>query len=725
MTPPASSRRRSSEVVKTLFEALALVVLVVFVFLQNWRMTLIPAIAIPVSLIGTFAVFDLLGFSINQITLFGLVLAIGIVVDDAIVVVENVQRKLSEGLAPRDATVAAMREVTGPVVATSLVLAAVFVPVGFIPGHHRPSLPAVRRYHRRRRPDLDGQRADVEPGACAHRSSAPTPPPPGRFFRLFDRGFAATLGAYGRIVGILVRRVALVMFVFVLMLAATWGGFVTLPRAFLPEEDQGYFFVNVQLPPAAALNRTVDVMDQVTRILQETPGVRNVVAIGGYSFLTGTTAPNAGVVFAVLDPWAERTAPELRSTAIIGTLRGRLFAIPEAMVIAFNPPSIRGLGTTGGFDFQLQDLGGGTPQDLAAVLGALIVRANQVAGTAQRLLDVPGRYAAGLGRGRSRQGEAAGRVPDRDLHHFADSARFLLRQRLQQVRPRISGGAAGRDDLSAEAGRHSRSLRPQQPGRDGAAPDAGDAVVDPRPRHHPPLSTCSAPPRSTASRPPGRSSGDAMQAMQRLAAEVLPADMTFAWSGISLQEITAGQKTPVILGLAVLFAYLFLVAQYNSWSLPFAVILSVPVAALGAIAGLMLIGIANNIFAQIGMVLLIGLAAKNAILIVEFAKVKREQGLPILDAAKTAARLRFRAIMMTAFSFILGVVPLLLASGAGAASRRSIGTTVFSGMLAATVVGTLLVPVFWVAIQRLVERASKVGPEPRAAASEPASKPAE
>ena len=341
-----------TEVVKTLFEALALVVLVVFVFLQNWRMTLIPAIAIPVSLIGTFAVFDLLEFSINQITLFGLVLAIGIVVDDAIVVVENVQRKLSDGLAPRDATVAAMREVTGPVVATSLVLAAVFVPVGFIPG-------ITGRLYQQFAVTIAVSvlismvnALTLSPALCASLLRAHTPPP-GRFFRLFDRAFAATLGEYGRIVEILVRRVALVMVVFVLMLAATWGGFVTLPRAFLPDEDQGYFFVNVQLPPAAALNRTADVMNQVTQILQETPGVRNVVAIGGYSFLTGTTAPNAGVVFAVLDPWAERTAPDLRPTAIIAKLRDRLFAIPEAMITAFNPPAIRGLGTTAGFDLEM------------------------------------------------------------------------------------------------------------------------------------------------------------------------------------------------------------------------------------------------------------------------------------------------------------------------------------------------------------------------------------
>jgi HAE1 family hydrophobic/amphiphilic exporter-1 len=465
-------------------------------------------------------------------------------------------------------------------------------------------------------------------------------------------------------------------------------------------------------------------MNQVTGILRETPGVRNVVAIGGYSFLTGTTAPNAGVVFAVLDPWSERTAPDLRSTAIIATLRERLSAIPEAMITAFNPPAIRGLGTTGGFDFQLQDVGNRTPQDLAAVLGALIVRANESpelrnvfstfqAETPQVWVDVDRDKAKQQGVSLTEifttLQTQLGSFYVNDFNKFGRVYRVVLQAE--------TGYRQKPEDILSLYVRNSRGemvpLRTLVTLSSTLGPDTlrrynlfRAAQVNGEPA-------------------PGRSSGDAMQAMQRLAAEVLPAEMTFAWSGISLQEITAGQKTPIILGLAVLFAYLFLVAQYNSWSLPFAVILSVPVAALGAIAGLMLVGIANNIFAQIGMVLLIGLAAKNAILIVEFARVKREQGLPILEAATTAARLRFRAIMMTALAFILGVVPLLVASGAGAASRRSIGTTVFAGMLAATVVGTLLVPVFWVGIQRLVERTSKEKPAKPAVSSDPVSKPAE
>jgi HAE1 family hydrophobic/amphiphilic exporter-1 len=693
------------EVVKTLFEALALVVLVVFVFLQNWRMTLIPAIAIPVSLVGTFAVFDLLGFSINQITLFGLVLSIGIVVDDAIVVVENVQRKLSEGLEPTAATLAAMREVTGPVVATSLVLAAVFLPVGFIPG-------------------ITGQlyqqfavtiavsvlismvnALTLSPALCATILRTHEPPP-GLLFRWFDRGFHAVLGGYTRAVRVIVRHLVLSLAFFALLLAATTYGFIKLPRAFLPEEDQGYFFVNIQLPPAAALNRTAEVMDEVSTILRATPGVRNVVAIGGFSFLTGTAASNSGVVFAVLDPWSERATPQLHVQGLLQQLRGQLFAIPEAMVIAFNPPAIRGLGTTGGFDFQLQDVAGGSPQDLAAALGALIVAANQapelrnVFSTFQA--DVPQVW-VDVDRDKAKQQGVSlseifstlqtqlGSFYVNDFNKFGrvyrvvlqaetsfrekpeDILRLYVRNNRQEMVP-LRTLVTLSSTLGPETIRRYNLFRAAQVNGDPA---------------------------------PGHSSGEAIAAMERIAARVLPEGMTYAWSGVSLQEITAGQKAPLILALAVLFAYLFLVAQYNSWSIPLAVILCVPLAALGAVIGLSVAGIANNIFAQIGMVLLIGLAAKNAILIVEFARIKRNQGLAITEAAVTAANLRFRAIIMTAFAFILGVLPLIIASGAGAASRRSIGTTVFSGMLAATIVGTLLVPVFYVAIQRLVERVSK------------------
>jgi hydrophobic/amphiphilic exporter-1 (mainly G- bacteria), HAE1 family len=690
------------QVVTTLLEALALVVFVVFVFLQDWRMTVIPAIAIPVSLIGTFAALNALGFSINTITLFGLVLSIGIVVDDAIIVVENVQRKLTQGLAPREAAVAAMREVTGPIIATSLVLLAVFVPVGFIPGitgqlYQNFALTIAVAVL------ISTVNAlTLSPALCA-TVLRPHSGRHGLLFRSFNRGFEAVLSRYTATVRVLVRRVAVVLVLFVVLVAATVWGFLRLPSAFLPEEDQGYFFVNVQLPPAAALTRTGEVMNEVGSILKETPGIRSVVAIGGFSFLTGTTASNSGVLFAVLDPWSERRAPEVRVQGILARVRPQLASIPEATAVAFNPPSIRGLGSTGGFDFQLQDPRGGDPQELASALGALVVAANQqpelrnVFSTFQA--DVPQIW-VDIDRDKAKkQGVSLndlfatlqtqlGSFYVNDFNKFGrvyrvimqagtefrgepdDILRLYVRNDRGEMVP-LRTLASLSSTLGPETIRRFNLYR--------AAQVNGEAA-------------------------PGRSSGEAIAAMQRVAADVLPEGMTYEWSGVTLQELQAGQKAPILFLLAILFAYLFLVAQYESWSIPLSVMLAVPLAALGAVVGLGIAGIANDIYAQIGMVLLIGLAAKNAILIVEFARVRHESGMDMREAAVGAANLRFRAIMMTAFSFILGVVPLLLATGAGAAGRQSLGTTVFSGMLAATIVGTLLVPVFYVAIQGAVER---------------------
>jgi len=707
------------QVATTLVEALVLVVLVVYVFLQNWRMTVIPTIAIPVSLIGTFAALNALGFSINTITLFGLVLSIGIVVDDAIIVVENVQRKLAQGLPPRDAAVKAMGEVTGPIIATSLVLLAVFVPVGFIPG-------ITGKLYQNFALTIAVcvvistiNALTLSPALCA-TVLRPHASRHGLLFRAFNRGFEVVLTRYTSTVRVLVRRIALVLVIFAVLVGGTIWGFLRLPSAFLPDEDQGYFFVNVQLPPAAALTRTTEVMTIVGTILKETPGVRNVVAIGGFSLLTGTTSSNAGALFAVLEPWFNRTSADLQIHSILAGLRGRLAAIPEASVVAFNAPAIQGLGETGGFDFQLQDPRGGDPQDLAAVLGALVIAANQqpelrnVFSTFQA--DVPQVW-VDIDRDKAKkQGvpldslfatlqTQLGSFYVNDFNKFGRVYRVILeadkeyRREPDDILRLYVRNERGEMVPLRTLASLSSTLGPESIRRYNlyrAAQVNGEAAPD-------------------------FSSGDAIGAMQRLAATVLPEGMVYEWSGITLQELQAGQKAPLLFALALLFAYLFLVAQYESWSIPLSVMLSVPLAALGAVVGLAVAGLANDIYAQIGMVLLIGLAAKNAILIVEFARIRHQQGMTIAEAATGAATLRFRAIMMTAFAFILGVVPLLLASGAGAASRQSLGTTVFAGMLAATIVGTLLVPVFYCAVQGLVDRLGGSAEAPPQARPDPPS----
>ena len=688
------------EIVLTLLMTFALVVGVTYVFLQDWRATLIPTLTIPVSLIGAFAALLALGYSANIITLFALILAIGVVVDDAIVVVENVQRILDEErIDAKSATIKAMGQVTGPIIAATLVLLAMFLPVAFLPG-------ITGRLYQQFAVTICF--AVLLSGVCALTLSPALcaiilrPAAGGHQARRGPLGwFEVFLGrsrnGYVRGAGWLAGRRALTLGLLALVLTGGYLLFVGSPTSFLPDEDQGLFYLEIQLPPTASLERTSLVSRRIHAAIKDTPGIAAVTNINGRSALSGT-GENLGRAVIMLKPWDERTAADEQLPAIIKAVQARVAAIPDADIRVITPPAIRGMGSVGGFDFRLQAFGDQTPQDLAAATGAMVVAANQdpniqrafssfTANAPQIYIDLDRVKAQSLG-------VPVGRVFETLQAQLGSKYvnDFNLFNRVYQVK--IQADAPYRDTPEAIGQLYVRS--------DSGAMTPLSTLVS--------LKTTTGPQviyrynqfpstQINGAAAEGKSSGQAMAAMAELARRTLPQGYGFDWSGLSYQEQQAGGQTVAIFLTALLFGYLFLVAQYESWSIPLTVILSISVAVLGALAGLFIFGRALSIYGQIGLVLLLGLASKNAILIVEFAKTSREAGAPIVQAAMDGARVRFRAVLMTAFSFILGVFPLVVATGAGAASRRDIGVTVFFGMLAATMLGIFLIPPLFVVLQ--------------------------
>lgn len=710
------------EIVKTLLEAMVLVILVVFAFLQNWRATLIPIIAVPVSLIGTFAVFPLLGFSINTLSLFAFVLAIGLVVDDAIVVVEAVEHHIEQGKPPVDATYQAMKEVSGPVIAIALILAAVFLPVGFMSGiqgrlnnqfavtiaisvlisafNALTLSPALSALLLRPRTESRGLLA--------------------RLFGGFNRGFTKATNGYVNWSHALIRKAGISMAMLAAFALLSGLAGARLPTSFLPEEDYGYAIINVQLPVSASLPRTDMALRKIEGILGKTEGVDAYMTIGGFSLLTRTAASYQGFFFVSFKPWTERASNELGARAIVSRLNGIFAAqVPEAVAFAIMPPPIPGLGSAGGFSFYLQDRSGGSAEflgeQLQKFLEACRKRPELTGVVSQFNASVPQIY-ADVDRDKALKQKVAvadvyetlqaylGGLYLNQFNRFGRQWRVFLqaegndRQSEQDIQTYFVRNAEG-NMVPLSAIVNTRKISgPEYTNRFNlyrAAQVIGSAA-------------------------PGYSSGEAMNAVEQVAKRVLSPEMGYEWADLSFQEKRASGAAVTAISLSLIFVFLILAALYESWSLPFSVLLTVPIAVLGAFGGLMLRDYDLDIYAQIGLIMLIGLTAKNAILIVEFAVLAVERGRSLADAALEGARLRLRPILMTSFAFIFGMLPLWFASGSGAAGRRILGTVVIVGMLAATIIGVFLIPVTFYAVEWLAAKLGKTPPAPAMPPPEPA-----
>ncbi len=691
------------EVIKTIFEAVALVVVVVILFLQTWRAAIIPIVAIPISLIGTFAVMAALGFSLNNLSLFGLVLAIGIVVDDAIVVVENVERNLRQGLSPKEAAHRTMDEVGGALIGIALVLSAVFIPAALIAG-------IQGQFYRQFAVTIAASTLisclvslTLSPALCAlllrpheeHASGSRLTAPIRWFFAGFNRLFERLSLGYGALTRRLVRFSVLVLVVYGGLIGLAVYQFQRAPTGFIPEQDQGYLIVVVQLPPGSALDRTDQVVRNATKLALSVPGTAHTAGFAGFDAATGSNAPNAGAIFVTLQPFADRLAKGITKEDILAGLRTTLGTMQEAFVLVISPPPVRGIGTGGGFKLYVEDRRGRGPEALEAVTNELVARANQEPGltsvftlfntrTPKIFADIDRVKAEMLG------------VPVNNvfdtLNIYLGSAYvndFNYLGRTYRVQAQADGEFRREvRDISNLKTRNARGdMVPL--GSVATFEDLTGAYRVPHNNLYPAAEV-------QGSTLPGFSTGQAIAVMERLAAEVLPEGFAFSWTELAYQEKLAGNTAIYVFIASVVFVFLFLAAQYESWLLPLAVILIVPMCLLAAITGVVFRGLDNNILVQIGLIVLVGLAAKNAILIVEFARQREAEGEHPGTAAEDAARTRLRPILMTSFAFILGVVPLVIASGAGAEMRQSLGTAVFSGMLGVTLFGLLFTPVFYV-----------------------------